>query len=134
MHTLISSARISSRAAKAGKESPATFREPNYDCRDLPGGLQVTVYVPGVESSGIVIEGHGTDLRITARKTRSVRTNWQALNLEAVQRDYQLRLRLGSGFDYAGTTAEIRQGVLTITLPKRPPASFPVTDGLAKVA
>jgi len=60
---------------------------------------------------------------VTARKTHVVRVNWQALHLERAQRDYQLRLRLGHGFDYNNLEARIADGILTITLPKRPSAN-----------
>ena len=65
------------------------------------------------------IEGRGADLTVTARKARFVRVNFEALHLEGAQRDYRLRLRLGTAFDYAVMEAEIAGGVLTITLPKR---------------
>lgn len=87
--------------------------------------MKLVVYVPGVDASGVEVEARGADLTVTARKTHVVRVNWQALHLEGAQRDYQLRLRLGSSFDYAAMQAEIRQGVLTVTLPKRQPASAP---------
>jgi HSP20 family molecular chaperone IbpA len=44
--------------------------------------------------------------------------NWSALHLETAQRDYLLRLRLGTRFDHAGMAAEIHESVLTVTLPK----------------
>jgi HSP20 family molecular chaperone IbpA len=83
------------------------------------------VYVPGVEASGVEIEGRGSDLTVTARKRHHVRVNWQALHLESAQRDYRLRLRLGAGFDYSAMQAEIAHGVLTVTLPKRLPETAP---------
>jgi HSP20 family protein len=97
------------------------FRQPNYDCRELPDAVTIVVYVPGVGSSGVEIEAHGPDLVITAHKTRFVRVNWQSLNLEGSQRDYRLRLRLGLGFDYSQMEAAITDGVLTLTVPKRQP-------------
>ena len=93
--------------------------KPSYDCREHPDAVILTVYVPGVEAAGVEIEARGPDLIVTARKIHFVRVNWQALHLESAQRDYQLRLRLGHGLDYAGLHAEIYQGVLTVTLPKR---------------
>jgi HSP20 family molecular chaperone IbpA len=106
---------------RPGEPHPAaeTFRQPVYDCRQKRDAVQITVYVPGVEATGVEIEGHGADLTVTARKSHFVRVNFPALHLEAAQRDYQLRLRLGSGFDYPSMAATIAQGVLTITVPKR---------------
>ena len=122
IHTLIPTRRTT------GTE-PASldaFRQPNYDCKEQRDAMKLTVYVPGVEATGVEIEARGADLTITARKTQFVRVNWQALHLETAQRDYQLRLRLGTSFDYAAMQAEIRHGMLTVTLPKRAPAASPL--------
>ena len=79
------------------------------------------------------IEAHGPDLVITAHKTRFVRVNWQAFNLEGSQRDYRLRLRLGLGFDFAQMQADMGEGVLTLTVPKRQ-AVLPSGGRLRRVA
>ncbi len=123
----------SSRHRRALETSHVSMRQPSYDCRELPDAVTIVVYVPGVGASGVEIEARGPDLVITAHKTRFVRVNWQALNLEGSQRDYRLRLRLGLGFDYAQMQADITDGVLTLTVPKsRENAARP--DRLARVA
>lgn len=118
MHTIITPPHSSRRKAGATSVS-AEFRQPTYDCQEHADAMQLVVYVPGVGASGVDIEARGADLTVTARKQHFVRVNFSALHLEAAQRDYQLRLRLGTGFDYAAMEAEIHDGVLTITLPKR---------------
>jgi HSP20 family molecular chaperone IbpA len=119
MNTRTHTTSTPSRQRKAYEASHATFRQPSYDCRELPDAVSIVVYVPGVDASGVEIEAHGPDLVITANKTRFVRVNWQALNLEGSQRDYRLRLRLGLGFDYSQLQAAIADGVLTLSVPKR---------------
>jgi HSP20 family protein len=119
MNTRNHTTSTSSRHRKAYEASNATFRQPNYDCRELPDAVSIVVYVPGVDGSGVEIEAHGPDLVITANKTRFVRVNWQALNLEGSQRDYRLKLRLGVGFDYTQLQASINDGVLILSVPKR---------------
>ena len=104
-------------------EPKQAFRSPHYDCMDLPSALKLVLYVPGVEASGVDITTQGPDLFVTAAKTHHVRANWQALHLESVQRDYQLKLRLGAGFDYESLQASVTRGVLTIVLPKSRPVS-----------
>lgn len=99
--------------------STEAFRRPFYDCRDQTDALQLVVFVPGVEAAGVNIEARGPDLKITACKTHFVRVNWQALHLERAQRDYRLSLRLGRGYAYEAMDAQLHDGVLTITLPKR---------------
>ncbi len=102
---------------------PATeFRSPHYECLDLPQSLKLAIYVPGVDAHGIEVTTQGADLVITARKAQHVRANWQALHLETAQRDYQLTLRLGTGYDFDSLRATLSKGVLTIVLPKRRPA------------
>jgi HSP20 family molecular chaperone IbpA len=119
MHTIIHPTRPELRSREAEPASLAGFRKPHYDCRGETGAVQLVVYIPGVDAAGVSIEARGPDLTVTARKTRFVRVNWQALHLEGSQRDYRLRLRLGSGFDYQAMQAEIHHGVLTVTLPRR---------------
>lgn len=116
MHTIIH--RYNHSRFPSAEPLPA-FRSPHYDCRDLPSALKLAVYVPGVETSGVEITTQGPDLLVTARRTHLLRTNWQALHLEGVQRDYRLKLRLGSGFDFEALQASLSRGVLTIVLPKK---------------
>ena len=119
MTTIIESTRQNRSARPVRTEASEQWRKPLYDCQDHDGALQLVVFVPGVEGSGISIEARGPDLVVTGRKTQFVRVNWQALHLEPSQRDYRLNLRLGRGYAYEAMDAEIHQGVLTITLPKR---------------
>jgi HSP20 family protein len=109
----------SSRMSRAGRTPVEAFRQPAYDCQEHRDAMKLVVYVPGVGASGVDIEARDADLMVTARKQHFVRVNFNALHLEGAQLDYQLRLRLGHGFDFAAMEAEIRDGVLTITLPKR---------------
>jgi len=125
MHTIIHPLVPRTRIDLAEPASPDTFRQPNYDCQEHRDAMKLVVFVPGVDAAGVEIEARGPDLTVTARKAHLVRVNWQALHLESAQRDYQLRLRLGSGFDYGEMHAEIHQGVLTLTLPKRQAATPP---------
>lgn len=105
----------------AAKSTP-DFRSPHYECMDLPQALRLDVYVPGVEAAGVELTTREADLYVTARKAHHIRVNWQALHLESAQRDYQLKLRLGLGYDFDSLRASVAKGVLTIVLPKRRPA------------
>ena len=134
MHTIINPSRPDSRKGFAKPASAASFRKPNYDCRDQHDAVKLVVYVPGVDASGVEIEAAGPDLLVTAHKTRFVRVNWSSLHLESAQRDDRLRLRLGAGFDYPSMEAEIRYGVLTVTLPKRASGVQGVPADLERVA
>jgi HSP20 family molecular chaperone IbpA len=119
MHTIIDTLPTNRRPKAPARASLDAFRQPAYDCQEQADVMKIVVYVPGVDASAVEIEGRGADLTVTARKARFVRVNFDALHLEGAQRDYRLRLRLGTGFDFAAMGAEIAHGVLTITLPKR---------------
>ena len=118
MPTIIRHLPDSRRSAGASTRSKSELRSPNYDCREKIDALTLVVYVPGTTASGIEITAHGPDLKVLARKARYVRPNWTALHLEKVSRDYELNLRLGYGLDYANLSADLADGILTITLPK----------------
>ncbi|MDD3179742.1 MAG: Hsp20/alpha crystallin family protein [Opitutaceae bacterium] len=100
-------------------EPSTAFRQPHYDCREQSRAVKIVVYVPGVDAAGVEIVTHGPDLIVTARKARYVRVNWTALHLERAQSDYRLCLRLGHGLDYELLHASLRDGRLTIEVPKR---------------
>ena len=119
MHTIINTLPTNRRSKAPAPASRDAFRQPAYDCHEHADAMKLVIYVPGVDASGVEIEGRGADLTVTAKKARFVRVNFNALHLEGAQRDYRLRLRLGTGFDYAAMEAEISNGVLTVTLPKR---------------
>src|SRR5205085_8439394 len=94
------------RSKLAAPASSHAFRQPTYECQELADAMKLIVYVPGVDASAVEIEGRGADLTVTAKKARFVRVNFGALHLENAQRDYRLRLRLGTGFDFAAMEAE----------------------------
>lgn len=131
MHTIIH--RLNHSRFPSTEPSQA-FRPAHYDCMDLAHALKLIVYVPGVDASGVELTTQGPDLLVTARKTRHVRTNWQSLHLESAQRDYQLKLRLGLGFDHEALQASVARGVLTIVLPKRPLAAASAPSPQRQVA
>lgn len=109
-------------------------RKPHYDCQEADDALKVVVYVPGVDAAGVEITTRGPDLLVTARKSHFVRVNFGSLNLESVQRDYLLSLRLGRNLDYPALQAEIFDGVLTLRIPKKTPTAFPTHEALSRVA
>ena len=115
-----------SRLPAAASATSAVFRQPAYDCQERADAMVLTVYVPGVDASGVEIEGRGADLTVTARKSRFLRVNFPSLHLEGAQRDYRLRLRLGTGFNFAQMEAEIARGVLTVKVPKSAQRETPV--------
>jgi HSP20 family protein len=100
-------------------DATSRVRQPHYECIDLPQALQIDVFVPGVDASDVEITTRGPDLIVHARKPHPVRVNFHSLHLEAAQRDYELKLRLGLGLDFESLRAELRDGVLHLLVPKK---------------
>jgi HSP20 family molecular chaperone IbpA len=117
MHTIMNPPK--STASRKTSAALMPVRTPHYDCIEETDALKVIVFVPGVDASGVEISLRGPDLTVTARKPHLVRVNWQALHLERAQRDYQLRLRLGNGLNYDALSAELNDGRLVLSLPKK---------------
>ncbi|MBX3736509.1 MAG: Hsp20/alpha crystallin family protein [Candidatus Didemnitutus sp.] len=126
MHTIIPAL---SHSETDSNVAVAEFRQPRYEITDLAQALKLAVFIPGVDPSHVDITTRGPDLVIVARKNHPVRINFSALHLEAAQRDYELKLRLGLGFDFDTLRAEMRDGVLMIVVPKR---NVSVTRSLAR--
>ena len=126
MHTIIHPLKsASSRNRQPGIVDDHKFlRSPHYECVEHNQLIEITAFVPGVDAAGIEIVACGPDLTITAKKSRFVRVNFQSLHLESAQRDYRLVLRLGNGLDFESISAEIREGVLTVRIPKKEKRSF----------
>ena len=117
MHKIIRS--LHSRQPSPAFARKDAFRRPHYDCQEQMDALRLVLYIPGVDPAGVDLEVHGPDLVVTATKSHLLRTNWRALHLEPVQRDYRLRLRLGFSLNYDALQAELLDAVLTITIPKK---------------
>jgi len=119
MHTIINSILSQASTRSSEVKISESLRQPNYECQDQGNAMKLEVFVQGVSADGVDIEAQGPDLLITARKSHYIRVNWSSLHLEGAQRDYQLRLRLGLIFDYSAMRAEIHNGILSVTVPKR---------------
>jgi HSP20 family protein len=134
MNTLTPPLSTVSRRITSALDTGVQVRKPHYDCQERESACELIVYVPGVESAGIEITSNGTDLLVNARKHHFVRVNFGSLNLEGVQHDYQLSLRLGRGLDYSALQAEFHQGVLTLTIPKKQPATSGTLTSFSRAA
>jgi HSP20 family molecular chaperone IbpA len=109
----------SRRPGRAVSPLAGETRSPHYDCQQHAERIEVTVFLPGVDASGVEIVVRGPDLVVIGRKSHVVRVNFAAAHLEHSQLDYELRLRLGRDLDYSALTAELSDGVLSLNIPKR---------------
>jgi HSP20 family protein len=91
---------------------------PVYSIRETPASFDVTVDLPGVAKDGLEITSEEGLLSIVGRRVWRQPTGWTRLHRESVDADYALTLRHDDAVDAERIQAELRDGVLRLTLPK----------------
>jgi HSP20 family molecular chaperone IbpA len=107
----------SASAAPAPAGLAPTLR-PVYSIRETPASFDVTVDLPGVAKDGLEITSEEGLLSIVGRRVWRQPTGWTRLHRESVDADYALTLRHDDAVDAERIQAELREGVLRLTLPK----------------
>ena len=110
-------ASTSASAAPAPAGLAPTLR-PVYSIRETPASFDVTVDLPGVAKDGLEITSEEGLLSIVGRRVWRQPTGWTRLHRESVDADYALTLRHDDAVDAERIQAELRDGVLRLTLPK----------------
>lgn len=108
------------------EQAPATTREasrylvPPVDIFETEDGLSVVADLPGVDQEGVSIRVDNSILTIEGRARHAA--PGEELRAEYRLLDFFRQFVLGEEVDQDHITAVIRQGVLTVTLPKTPAA------------
>jgi HSP20 family molecular chaperone IbpA len=97
------------------------FQAPRFQVSEKPGSIEFEVIVPEVSPDSVELVIDNGELIVTALRNRPVRMNWQAANLEGVQPDYQLRIKLDALTKLDGIWAVHREGILTIHMQRDNP-------------
>jgi HSP20 family protein len=110
------------RALRTPTESPASTIEPRvkpaYDVREDEHGYDVTLQLPGVDKSGLEITAQDEMLTIAGRRAWTPPATWVALYRETPRANFELTLRHEGDIDSDKISAELKNGVLHLTLPK----------------
>lgn len=111
-----------SRPVRSTKNAPAQPAEvcvkPAFNVREDAHGYDVTVQLPGVAKEGLEITAQEDDLTITGRRTWTAPAEWTALYRETPRANFELTLNHGGEIDAAKISAELKEGVLHLMLPK----------------
>jgi HSP20 family molecular chaperone IbpA len=119
LNTLVPS--ISRAPAVAGENSPTEFPnavKPLYDIAETTDAFGVTVQMPGVAKEGLEITVDQAQVRILGRRAWKQPDGWTALHRETVDAPFELLLAHENAIDTEKIVAELRDGVLRISLPK----------------
>ncbi len=119
LNTLIPSL---SRTPAAGDENrPADLGQtvkPAYEIKETTDAWGVNVYLPGVAKEGLEITAEEAQVRIVGRRHWKQPEGWAALHRETADAPFELVLSHDNAVDAGKVAAELRDGVLHVSLPK----------------
>lgn len=109
------------RSPARGENSGATgapVQKPIHELHETKEAYGVTVYLPGVAKDGLEITADAAEIRITGRRAWSQPDGWTSLYRESPDASYELVLTHDNAIDADKIAAELRDGVLRLSLPK----------------
>jgi len=118
-NALIPSARPT--PAASAQERPADLAytvKPVFELKETPDAFGATVYLPGVAKEGLEITAEEGQVRIVGRRAWTQPEGWTALHRESADAPYELVLAHENAIDVDKIAAELRDGVLRVSLPK----------------
>lgn len=92
--------------------------KPVYEIKETPDTYGVTVYLPGVAKDSVEITNEDAQFRIFARRAWQQPDNWTTVYRESSDAPYELVLSHDNAIDGDKIVAELRDGVLRVSLPK----------------
>jgi HSP20 family protein len=104
-------------AASCGTCAVSTIK-PSYKVQETAEAYRLTVQLPGVAKDGLELTAEDSEIRITGRRGWTQPEGWTALHRETPDAAYELVLTHDNAIDAGKIAAELRDGVLQVTLPK----------------
>jgi HSP20 family protein len=105
-------------AAPAGPAAAEPTFAPRYEIAETPEAYGLTVELPGVTKDGLELSVDHEQIRVLGRRAWRKPEGWHALHRESRDAAYELVLDHGRAIDVDKVHAELRDGVLRISLPK----------------
>jgi len=104
-------------ASAASREPEFTIR-PVYDLKETAEAWGLTVQLPGVAKDGLDLTVEPGSIRIVGRRSWRAPEGWTALYRESVDAAFRLELEHDNSVDVDKIHAELKDGVLRVSLPK----------------
>jgi HSP20 family protein len=118
LNTLVPSlSRTPARAHRGAGELPHAVK-PAYDIKETADAWGVTVFLPGVAKDGLEITAEEGQIRVVGRRNWQQPAGWTLLHRESVAAPFELVLTHDNAVDTDKIAAELRDGVLRVSLPK----------------
>lgn len=99
------------------RESVPTVK-PLYRVKETPEAFGLTVQLPGVAKDGLEVTAEDDAIRIAGRRAWRRPESWTQLHRESSDAVYELVLGHEHGIDVDKIHAELKDGVLRLSLPK----------------
>lgn len=93
-------------------------RKPVYEINETPEAYALTVQLPGVAKDAVELTSEQGQFRIFARRAWQQPEGWTAVYRESNDAAYELVLTHDNAIDADKVVAELRDGVLRVSLPK----------------
>jgi HSP20 family molecular chaperone IbpA len=103
--------------ARTPAQTDATVK-PTYEIKETADAYAVTVLVPGVTKDTLEMTADDSEVRIVGRRGWQRPEAWTALYRESADAAYELVLSHDNAIETDKVAAELRDGVLSVTLPK----------------
>jgi HSP20 family protein len=116
INSILSKAAASTAPVDADTQSDFTLK-PAYRLSQTPEAWTVVAHLPGVAKDGLEITAEDDVLSIRGRRQWQSPEGWTPLYRESYDSSYALALRYDQ-VDASRIQAELKDGVLTVTLPK----------------
>ena len=118
-HTLIPSlARSPARAEDASAATNVPTVKPAYEVKENQDAYGLTVYLPGVTKENLEITAEEGQFRILGRRVWKQPEGWTAVYRESADAPFELVLAHDNLIDADKVVAELKDGVLRVSLPK----------------
>ena len=115
-NNLLSSRNRTQPEANDAAAAPAVT--PRYAIKENPDAFGLEVWLPGVAKDGLELTIHEGELTIVGRRAWKKPEGWSQVYRETPAADFSLTLAHDNTFDADKVVAELRDGVLRVTLPK----------------
>jgi len=92
--------------------------KPAYQIDETANAFTLRVALPGVAKDGLTFTAENGRLHLTGRRAWQQPEGWSALHRESADAPFELVLTHDEAVDAGKIAAELRDGVLHVTLPK----------------
>lgn len=92
--------------------------KPWFEIKETNDAFGAVVHLPGVSKEGLEITAEENQLRIIGRRAWKQPEGWTGLHRESSDAPFELVLEHDNAIDLEKVAAELREGVLRISLPK----------------